>query len=265
MSTKSKLKRIWMLSLAFLVMLSSIVMAAETRRIDIYLEYKDVTLNVYRIGSYDEVQGNRTAVLAYEVVGSGVDIIRIWKSASEIHDVAEALETYVKANQVEPYRTNLPVAASSEEAGKPGKAVVEDLEDGIYLFIKSGGSARVTITPFILTVPYYDKEAASWLYTMKVYPKCGYISSPGGSSGDGGGDNPPGITTTTITSSDVPLASISADSPLIPIEDSPVPLAGIPKMGDMGVAGYLSAAFVMSAIGLLALGKGRKYKNRDEN
>lgn len=266
MSIKSKLKKIWILSLVFLMTLASIAMAAETRRIDIYLEYKNVTLNVYRIGSYDEVQGNRTAALTSEVAGSGVDINRIWKNASEIHDVAETLEAYVKANKVTPYRTNLPVTASSEEAGKSGKAVIEDLEDGIYLFIKSGGFSRVTITPFILTVPYYDKEAASWLYTMKVYPKCGYLSSPGGSdSPGGGGGNPPGGTTTTITPPGVPLASISTDSPLIPIEDLPVPLAGIPKMGDMGAGGYLLAAFVMSAIGLLALKKGRKYKNRDEN
>ena len=262
MKAKSKLKRIWILSLAFMIAWIFTAAAAETGKIDIYLEYKDVTLNVYRIGTYDEVQGKRTAVMNSEYAGSGVDIDRIWTTASEIHDVAESLETYSKNSQITPYRNDIPVVASSEEAGKQGKAVIDNLEDGIYLLIKSGGSSRVTITPFILTMPYYDKDALAWQYSFKVYPKCGYESGggghDGGGGGGGGGGNPP---TTIIPSTDTPLASFPD---LTVLEETPVPLAGIPKLGDMGSGGYLLAAFAAGLAGLIAMSKGRKYKNRDE-
>lgn len=271
---KSKLKRIWILSLLFMIAWISTAAAAETGKIDIYLEYKNVTLNVYKIGTYDEVQGTRKAVLNSEYAGSGMDIDRIWTNASEIHAVAEALETYVRANQITPYQRDLQVKASTEEAGKQGKATIDNLEDGIYLFFKSGGSSRVTITPFILTMPYYDKDAAAWQRSFKVYSKCGYDDGGGGNgggdggngggngdngSGNGGSENP---STTTIFSSDVPLASFQPDTQTI--EDLPVPLAGLPKLGDMGAGGYLIAAFAAACAGLAAMGKGRKYRNRDE-
>ena len=158
MTIKSKLNKICVLSLIFMMAASSVIMAAENRRVEIYLDYTNVTLNVYKIGTYDDVSGARTAILTDEFAASGTDIERIWDNASAIHDVAAELETYVRTHKPVPYREDVGVAIYGDEPGKKGRALIEDMEDGVYLFIKSSGSSRITITPFILTMPYYDKD-----------------------------------------------------------------------------------------------------------
>lgn len=263
MAIRFKLKRIWVLSLVFMMAAVFPVMAdggrTSDRRIDIYLDYNDVTLNVYRIGTYDEVSGSRMAALTDEFLPSGIDIERIWENAASVHEVASDLSDYAAANHMAPYR-KAAVGSSSEEPGKRGKAVVGNLEDGVYLFVKAGGSLRVTVAPFILTMPYYDPDMTGWFYTVKAYPKCEY--RPGGSSG--GGSDSPGGKTVTITPSDVP-AAVFPDSPIWnTIEDGPVPLANIPKLGDMGMAGYLLAALAAGVAGMAATRKGRKYGGGDD-
>lgn len=269
MEIRFRLKRILALSLIFMMTAGFPARADEVRRVDIYLDYSNITLDVYRVGTYDEEAGNRTAALTGEFGDSGEDLGRIWENASSHHEVAADLYEFAVENRVKPYRNSVAVRNSYGDNGKRGKAVVENLEDGIYLFVKSGGSGRISVTPFILTVPYYDQDTSAWLYVIEAYPKCEY--KPGSSGGgDGGGDgggngggNPPGKAVD-IPPSDVPNAAFP-DSPIrVPIEEEPVPLAVIPKLGDSGMAGYLLVALVAAAAGLAAIKKGRKYCGQDE-
>lgn len=267
MEIRYRLKRILALSLIFMMTAGFPARADEVRRVDIYLDYSNITLDVYRVGTYDVESGTRTAALTGEFAASGEDLGKIWENASLHHEVAENLSGFAVENQIKPYRNDVTVKNSAGENGKRGKAVVENLEDGIYLFVKSGGSGRISVTPFILTVPYYDQDTSAWLYVIEAYPKC--ESKPGSSGGgdDGGGGNgggnPPGKTVD-IPPSDVPNAAFP-DSPIrVPLEDGPVPLAVIPKLGDSGMTGYLLAGLAAAVAGLAAIKKGRKYCGQDD-
>ena len=53
-----------------------------------------------------------------------------------------------------------------------GLATFSGLEMGLYLATESGGPAGITLgAPFLVTVPFPDPAANSWIYDVNVYPK----------------------------------------------------------------------------------------------
>lgn len=266
MKSRSRIKMIWILSLILMMTVASAAtaMAVDTGRLELYMKYTNVRFDVYKVGNYLVENGNRNAILTEEFKDAGIDLNELWADASETRQEATILQNFVKANRPAAHMSGVNVSAYSE-AGSPytGRAVIDGLGDGVYLFVKSGGDARLEVTPFIAAMPYLDQEKQTWSYSVKAYPKSSYTpSGGGGDDGDdgGGGDRPPGSSGTQveIPEGDVPLASWT-------IPEEPVPLAGIPKMGDMGVTAYLLCALAASAAGMIALWRGRKCRKDEEN
>lgn len=232
-------------------------MAVDTGRLELYMKYTNVRFDVYKVGDYFVEDGSRNAVLTEEFKDAGVDLNKLWADASETRQEAAILQNFVKVNRPAAHIGGVNVSAYSESnSSYTGRAVIDGLEDGVYLFVKSGGDARLEVTPFIATMPYLNQESQTWSYFVKAFPKCSYTPSGGG----GGGGRPPGSSGTQveILEGEVPLASWM-------IPEEPVPLAGIPKMGDMGVTAYLLCALAASAAGMIALWRGRKCRKDEEN
>lgn len=269
MRSRSSIKMIWILSLILMMTVASAAtaMAVDTGRLELYMKYTNVRFDVYKVGNYLVENGSRNAVLTEEFKDAGIDLNELWADASETRQEATILENFVRTNRPAAYMSGLDVSAYTESGSSyTGRAVIDGLEDGVYLFVKSGGDARLEVTPFVATMPYLDQESQTWSYSVKAYPKSSYTPSGGGGGGGGGGSSggggggPQGSSGTQveIPGGEVPLASWT-------IPEEPVPLAGIPKMGDMGVTAYLLYALAASAAGMIALWRGRKCRKDEEN
>lgn len=266
--------RILALALIMTLLFLPAAMAAGSGTVELFLKYQDVTFDIYRVGDYEAGGSSRNAALTPEFEKSKVALSQIWADASGSRQVAEKLAKYAHAKRPAAYRSGLGVIPYTDPSGVySGKSALEDLEDGIYLFVKSGGDKRLEVEPFIVPMPYLDEAEQTWNYYVKAYPKCEH--KPGGG---GGRDNPPGNPPSTPPSnppSNPPFGP--PDTPLVIIQEGPPPLAGltilpeptplatIPKLGDAGAAGYLIAALAAAVAGGGALLRGRKYRKDEED
>lgn len=259
-------KRIWMISLVLLMTVSSVMTAlgAGSGRMELLLKNRNITFDIYKVGEYEESGGEYRASLTEDFEDSGVDLNDLWTDAAKTRQESQALRQYVGRYHPSAYRSGV-AAEKNQDSGitYAGKVVVEDLEDGVYLFVKSGGNRRVTVSPFLVTMPYPDESTGTWSYDVKAFPKSEEDSGRGdggddggGDGGDGGGGNPPNEIIV-IEEEGPPLTNLE-------IPDEPVPLTGIPKLGDLGIAGYLAAALAAGIAGSAALWRGRKYREDEE-
>lgn len=228
-----------------------------TLELDLKDAGKKATFSIYRVGEWDGKLGGYVLADAFSAAGVDFDFNTEPEEhyASEVIACAKAL-----ADHALDAENGVEALASLETSG--GRAKFAGLTNGIYLICQKKGTAdNVTASPFLLNFPSLSPEGA-WIYEIVSEPKYTVPekpdkpggNSPGGSGGGGGG-NPP---TTTIPPQEVPGAE------LVPIAPEEVPLAFLPKTGDINAEGVFMAAIALSAAALAFLLIVGRRKSRKE-
>ncbi|MGN0371687.1 MAG: hypothetical protein ACI4F3_02620 [Enterocloster sp.] len=207
-----------------------------TLKIDLEEKTQSATIAVYKVGEWDGSKGEY--VLTEEFAPSKADITDA--TTDGVIKASETLEKYVQEKGLK----EIAVQSTTD-----GVIQFTGLSNGLYLICqKIASSDNVTVTPFITTLPVMDQTSHTWNYNVASVPKHSPIPkpvSPGGGSSGGGGGGSSGGHKATINTNPIPQAS----APEIVIPDPEVPLIGLPKMGDAGVAGYaigMAAALVIA-------------------
>ena len=142
-----------------------------------------VKFSAYRIGDVD-VSGNP---LIYREYG----IKKYPQTAAESKKAVEAIDPLLKGKK----------AVFTLRTDKNGKAVIKDVEEGVYLMKATKTSKYGQVRNFIVSFPYFDTDINGKRtgphYTVTVEPKAGKKKkSSSGGSPYGGGAGSTGMTTT---------------------------------------------------------------------
>lgn len=217
--------------------------AEQTGSVILSLKNTNVTFYVYQVGLLTNDNDVWRCDLTDAFSGSALSLSDL-ENASVSLAKAAWLKNYVDSHQIEPYRKG--VSDSS------GKISFSDMEEGLYLFIKTDDTeSRVHVAPFLLTMPLKNPEGTGWIYDFAAIPKSEETKPdyPDRPDDGGGGGNPPGPSPVTpkddtliVNEPDIPLATIE-----VPGEN--VPLATLPKTG-----GDMTAIFCACGGVLLIMG-----------
>ena len=117
-----------------------------TTKEDVVFEYAKVA---------DVVDGEYELLEAYQ--GSGIDLNAI--------ETAEQLEE--AALELSAYKTSDGSCTTDED----GKAIIKDLDVGVYLLYASEHKRYDDITPLLIAIPTWGEQEGDMLYDVKVIPK----------------------------------------------------------------------------------------------
>lgn len=150
-----------------------------------------VKFSAYRIGDVD-ISGNPHVYSEYKIK-------KYPQTAAESKKAVKEIEPLLKDKK----------AVMTAKTNKKGKAVMKDIEEGVYLIKATKTSKYGEVTDFIASLPYYDTDINGKRtgphYSVTVEPKAGkkkkgsaHSASRGGGSGSpqGGGAGQTGMTTT---------------------------------------------------------------------
>lgn len=117
-----------------------------TTKEDVVFEYAKVA---------DVVDGEYELQEAYQ--GSGIDLNAI-ETAEQLKEVALELSAYKTSD-------------GSCVTDADGKAIIKDLEVGVYLLYASDDARYDDITPLLIAIPTWGEQEGDMLYDVKVIPK----------------------------------------------------------------------------------------------
>lgn len=117
-----------------------------TTKEDVVFEYAKVA---------DVVDGEYELQEAYQ--GSGIDLNAI-ETAEQLEEVALELSAYKTSD-------------GSCVTDADGKAIIKDLEVGVYLLYASDDARYDDITPLLIAIPTWGEQEGDMLYDVKVIPK----------------------------------------------------------------------------------------------
>ena len=117
-----------------------------TTKEDVVFEYAKVA---------DVVDGEYELLEAYQ--GSGIDLNAI-ETAEQLEEAALELSAYKTSD-------------GSCTTDADGKAIIKDLEVGVYLLYASEHTRYDDITPLLIAIPTVGEEEGTMMYDVKVIPK----------------------------------------------------------------------------------------------
>lgn len=117
-----------------------------TTKEDVVFEYAKVA---------DVVDGEYELLEAYQ--GSGIDLNAI-ETAEQLEEAALELSAYKTSD-------------GSCTTDADGKAIIKDLDVGVYLLYASEHKRYDDITPLLIAIPTWGEEEGTMMYDVKVIPK----------------------------------------------------------------------------------------------
>lgn len=211
-----------------------------------------VKVHLYKVASVD-MSCSFTMEPAFSGY-AGADLNAIGSDAGKTGSAISALTAFISDHSVK--------ETASVQSNADGSAAFSPLATGLYLIVTekiSRGSVTYTFQPSLISLPSRDDVNNAWNYDVSASPK--YEKQSSGTPGGGGGSNPPG--TVTVTTPDVPLGTVSTDTP-VSMTDEQIPLGNIPKMGEnTGYEIMLTAAgLFFLLIGILSAAAAKKKKRK---
>lgn len=171
----------------------------RTGSLDVQLEtsplredWSGVVFSLYRIGEIDNAGGNLSYATSGQFAASGVQFD--YTTSSEAEAAARKLEDHVRRHSI------LPVAKQATDAH--GVAKFPGLTVGVYFGLAEDPLELLDVTPFIVTVPYY--QDGKLLYAVPVHPKSELKPTPSPSPSPSPTPSP----TPTTTPGDLPQTGI---------------------------------------------------------
>ena len=115
----------------------------------------DITLSISKVGYME--RGEFVLEEMYQKSGVNLNVL---ETAKEMEDVAERLIKYSKSGFM-------------VETNEEGVAMLEDLDEGVYLINAFENPEGETILPTLLFLPTWDEIDQKMLYDVTIVPKFG--------------------------------------------------------------------------------------------
>ena len=121
------------------------------------------SITCYLVAEMKTVNGAVTYELTEDYKASGLDLNSRIKQST-----VDSLLEYTSANNIK---------GTTVKSGPDGKVVFEGLKAGVYLIAATSLPEGFTsFVPFLYYLPYYDTDAAEWIYEGTAEPKISYLS-----------------------------------------------------------------------------------------
>lgn len=127
---------------------------------DIYFPENTIegTLVLYKVGDAAEVNSNLTFVPTAQFAGSGADL--------------NDRNSPGLAPQLASYAADQNLTGTCVSTDQNGNATFSGLSTGLYLVAQTeAAEGYLTLSPFLVSLPMYNAEAGTWLYTIEAAPK----------------------------------------------------------------------------------------------
>ncbi len=136
------------------------------------------TLTIYRVGEVHEDDGNYSFRPTGDFQDCGEDFEEI-----DSPSLAQRLADYAEENDIEGLET--------QEIGRNGTVVFEDLEPGLYLIVQhDAAEGYYPVLPFLVSIPYL--EDGEYLYDVDATPKVELEPEPTDPTGPSDPSDPTG-------------------------------------------------------------------------